>query len=248
MLNNFKYGFTITARTKSTRLRKKVLRKVGDYLIIEHTINRLKKKFNKNKICLITSKFISDRPLVEIAKKNEIKFFTGYPLDVMSRIYFAAKKNDWDYILSTTGDNPFVDQNWAYKLLKHHIKNKNDYTFMPNISNGFDSVAVTRDVLKKTIKLKQQVKTEFWPTHIKENKIFKVGKFYTTGLRDFKNLRITLDTKEDFKFIREIYLKINKKIPTNKEIIQLVKKNPRLRLINKNIKQMRPTKPKFKIK
>ena len=142
----------------------------------------------------------------------------------MSRIYFAAKKNDWDYILSTTGDNPFVDQNWAYKLLKHHIKNKNDYTFMPNISNGFDSVAVTRDVLKKTIKLKQQVKTEFWPTHIKENKIFKVGKFYTTGLSDFKNLRITLDTKEDLKFIREIYLKINKKIPSNKEIIQLVKK------------------------
>ena len=43
MLNNFKYGFTITARTKSTRLRKKVLRKVGDYLIIEHAINRLKK-------------------------------------------------------------------------------------------------------------------------------------------------------------------------------------------------------------
>ena len=31
----------------------------------------------------------------------------------------------------------------------------------PNISNGFDSVAVTRDVFKKTIKLKQQVKTEF---------------------------------------------------------------------------------------
>ena len=34
----------------------------------------------------------------------------------------SKKKNDWDYILSTTGDNPFVDQNWAYKLLKHHIK------------------------------------------------------------------------------------------------------------------------------
>ena len=65
----------------------------------------------------------------------------------MSRIYFAAKKNDWDYMLSTTGDN-HCDQNWAYKLLKHHIKNKNDYTFMPNISNGFDSVAA-RDVLKQ---------------------------------------------------------------------------------------------------
>ena len=42
MLNNFKYGFTITARTVY-KIKKKVLRKVGDYLIIEHTINRLKK-------------------------------------------------------------------------------------------------------------------------------------------------------------------------------------------------------------
>lgn len=248
MLNNFKYGFTITARTKSTRLKKKVLIKIGNYLVIEHVINRLKKKFHKNKICLITSKFNSDLPLVDVAKKNKIKFYTGYPLDVMSRIYYAAKKNDWDYILSTTGDNPFVDPNWAKKLLEYHIKNNNDYTYMPNISNGFDSVAVSRSVLKQTIRFKKQIKTEFWPTHIKENKMFKVGKFNVTGLSNFKNLRITLDTIEDLNFIRKLYLKINKKIPSNEEIIKFVKKNSKLRLINKNVKQIKPPMPKFELK
>ena len=61
-------------------------------------------------------------------------------------------------ILSTTGDNPFVDQNWAYKLLKHHIKNKM-ITLLCRIYLMVLNVAVKRCF--KTIKLKQQVKTEF---------------------------------------------------------------------------------------
>jgi len=90
MKKNFKVGFLITARLKSTRLPKKLLIKIHDKTVIEHMIERLKFAKNIDEIVICTSTNKQDEPLTDIAKKNGVKSFQGDPDDVLARLLDAA--------------------------------------------------------------------------------------------------------------------------------------------------------------
>ncbi|GAI23440.1 unnamed protein product, partial [marine sediment metagenome] len=97
----------ITARTKSTRLPKKVLRKIKGKTIIEHLIDRLKLAKLPDLIVLCTSTNPNDDILVDIAKKNGIEYFRGSEDDVLARFLKAASAFNIDFISITWGDEPF---------------------------------------------------------------------------------------------------------------------------------------------
>ena len=127
-----KYGVLITARLKSKRLKKKLLKKIKNQNLISFLINRLKIQFPKKKIVLITSKLKQDKPLIDISKNLKINFFCGESLDVLKRIYDAAERFKFSNIISCTADNPFIDTKEAKKMIKFHIKNNHDYNEMIN--------------------------------------------------------------------------------------------------------------------
>jgi len=84
-------GVLITARLKSKRFPKKIIKKlINGNLIIEHLIKNLKKKFEANQIILITSKSRQDHILTKIAKKNGISFYRGHAKDVLERMLKAV--------------------------------------------------------------------------------------------------------------------------------------------------------------
>ena len=60
----------IQARTGSTRLPKKMIKKLGNEKVIEWVIKRLKKSKKLLQIILATSNRYEDKKLVEIAKKK----------------------------------------------------------------------------------------------------------------------------------------------------------------------------------
>ena len=86
------YEVLITARLKSKRLKKKIIRKINKDTLISFLIKRLKSEFKNNKIILITSRSNQDKKLIDISKEEKINFFTGEPKDVLKRIYDASKK------------------------------------------------------------------------------------------------------------------------------------------------------------
>ena len=61
----------------STRFPRKMIKKLGNEKVIEWVIKRLKKSKKLNQIILATSTRYEDKKLIEIAKQNEISFFTG---------------------------------------------------------------------------------------------------------------------------------------------------------------------------
>ena len=84
--------FLITARLKSKRLKKKILRKIKNKEILSHMIDRIKHSKNISKIVICTSNLPDDRPLCQLAKRKKVDFYQGSPEDVLLRLYGAAKK------------------------------------------------------------------------------------------------------------------------------------------------------------
>ena len=64
-----KIPFLITARLKSRRLKKKIIRKVKKKELISHMIERIKFSKKISKIIICTSNLFEDYPLNLIAKK-----------------------------------------------------------------------------------------------------------------------------------------------------------------------------------
>lgn len=239
------YGVLITARLKSKRLKKKIIRKINKDTLISFLIKRLKSEFKNNKIILITSRSNQDKKLIDISKEEKINFFTGEPKDVLKRIYDASKKFKLKYVLSCTADNPFIDTIHARKLMNFHIKNKNDLSIMKGLPIGLFSYALSVNALKKVLKSKASSDTETWIPYFTENKELKVG-YYKVNLRFNKKLRLTVDTKKDLKLIKKVLELCENQQPNTNEILNIIKKNPSLIKINSNIKQKKVSKPKFK--
>ena len=112
-------GVLITARLKSKRFPKKIIKEFFHGVsVIEYLINNLKKEFKNKQIVLITSKSNQDLILTKIAKNNGILFFRGDAKDVLDRMLKASEKFNFKNIISCTADNPLVDTSYSKKILK----------------------------------------------------------------------------------------------------------------------------------
>jgi spore coat polysaccharide biosynthesis protein SpsF len=123
----------IQARTGSTRFPKKVLSKINGTSLIEHIIYRVKKVKQIDKIILATTRKKEDNILCKLAKKNKIYCFRGSENDLVDRYYKAAVHFNANFILRLPADNPIPEPIEYDRLIKYHLKSKND--FSSNICN-----------------------------------------------------------------------------------------------------------------
>ena len=232
-----KYGVLITARLKSTRLKKKLLKVINNQKMITYLIDRLKKNFPKKKIVLITSKLKQDQPLISISKKLKINYFRGDSLDVLKRIYDASEKFKFSNIISCTADNPLIDTNEAKKMIKFHMRHKNDFTIMKGLPIGMFSYGVKISAIKKILKIKRVKNTETWGPYFLGRPKFKVGYYNVNINPKYKKLRLTVDEQEDLNLVNKILSLCKKNQPNTYQILKIFDKNPNLSNINFHIKQ-----------
>ena len=91
---------TITVRMKSKRLPRKALKGIVGKPLIEHLIERVKTAKLADTVILCTSVNSQDDELAVVAEKNGIDLFRGDEVDVLKRLYGAAKKYNIDFIVS----------------------------------------------------------------------------------------------------------------------------------------------------
>lgn len=242
------YGVLITARLKSKRFKKKILKKlINNQSIIEYLINNLLQKFPKNKIVLITSKSNQDKILTNIAKKFEINYYTGEPLDVLSRMFKASKKFGFKNIISCTADNPLIDADYSKKILNYHINNKNDLTTVLGLPIGLFTYAIRVKALEMIIKKKASKNTETWVGYFHKIKSLKIEEYYEKKFQKInKNIRLTVDYKEDLKMVNKVLSLSKKKYPRLSDIIKIYKKIPKIIKINSHKVQKSVIKPRLK--
>lgn len=238
-MKKIKFGILITARTKSKRLKNKVILPLQKKRkVIELLIDRLIKKFGNNKICLITSRYKSDNILHKISQANKISIYRGYPIDVIKRIYYASLKMGWDYTINITADNPFVDTDYALKMLKFHITKKSDFTEISKLPLGLRCYILSTKNLKKIVETKKTINTEIWGNLFRNNPKSRCFDYKNVKKKYQNNaIRLTLDEKLDYKLLKIIAKKHIKKPINTENIFNYLKKNKKIAKINSSVIQ-----------
>ena len=194
----------VQARTNSSRLPGKILKKINNNTIIEILLKRLSKSKILDKIVVSTTTEKSDDDLVDIIKKNNFDVFRGSEKNVLDRFYKTALKYKAKNIVRITGDCPLIDAQIVDKLIKFHLKKKNEITsnsHEPTFPDGMDAEIFSINSLTNAWKkAKLNDDKEHVTPFIKRN--------YLVGLLknklDYSNIRITLDEAEDFELIYSI--------------------------------------------
>ena len=208
--------------------------------VIEHVVNRLNKSAFIDNIIIATSVDENNKPIIDFCKNNDIGYFVGSEDDVLDRYYQAAIDNnveDEDIIIRITSDCPLIDPFVVDKVIEEHFSNENDYT--TNVidctyPDGLDCEVFNFAVLKDTwANANLSSQREHVTLYIRDNPDkFKLGNVKND--KDLSSLRWTLDEKEDFIFIKEVYKNLYNKDSffTMDDIVQLLNEKPELLDIN----------------
>jgi len=185
---------------------------------------------------------ISNKPgneiFVEFAKKNHLKFILGKEEDELERLIRGAKSVKSEIIFRKTSEDPYIYWEIIDDVIKKHIKNNLDCTFLDDVPLGTGYEVINREVLEQCYKLGKKIReSDLWPSKIRKNKKIKIHRYIPEKKFIRPELRLTVDTPQDLWVVRLIYDALGQKDkPINLEnIIKFLNKNKAIRKINSNI-------------
>ena len=215
---NFK--IILQARANSTRLPGKMTRDFFQgQTIPELIIHNLKNHFRLKDIVLATTTHINDDELANLALRHGILLFRGDEQDVLKRFIDAAEATQTEIVVRVCADNPFLQVDAIVELLNAFENSKSDYLSFkldddtPIIKShlGLFAEVTALSALKKLAVLSDD---RFFHEHVTNyiyahDQVFDV-KWLTlpSYLGSRKDIRLTIDTLEDFELCQEIYREI----------------------------------------
>ena len=230
-------GCIIQARMGSTRLPGKVLKTVrGNTPSLLHTIEQLRFSKNIDKIVVATTDLPEDDIIEELVKTQKIECFRGNAENVLDRYYQCAKLFGFNGIVRITADCPLIDPFITDKVIQVFKDNELDY--VPNVfprtfPDGLETEVVAFSALEIAWKnaTRSEEREHVTPYIIVHPEKFRI---HTINLlKDFSNLRWSLDYQNDLKLIREIITKIKNRPILMNDIISLLENEPELKEINR---------------
>jgi len=240
-----KTAILITARLKSTRLPKKVIKPIQGKPMLVHMLDRLKLARRPEEIIICTSPVAEDDPLINIAQQENVQHYRGDPDDVLLRITNAAQQFNVNTVISCTADNPFVDPIYIDRLVDYHHQNQHDYSRSVGLPFGTFAYALAYPAMVRACKLKAEKDTEVWGGYFTETGMFSWGTMSVTDPAvHWPELRLTVDTPEDFELVTRIFEELYQpgKVFSLEEIVALCRRRPDLVAINATVQQ-KPGKP-----
>jgi spore coat polysaccharide biosynthesis protein SpsF len=245
-----KIGAIVQARTSSTRLPGKILMELpygGSVTVLQQVIRRLKKSKRLGDIIVATTTDEIDGKIAGLAEKEDVKWFRGSSNDVLARYYLAAEENDLDVVVRITSDCPCIDPAIVDWVLEKHLAAKADFTsnaINRTFPRGLDVEILTFDALKKThLEAAETFEREHVCPYIYKSKpqMFKICEVRASEKFYGPNIRITLDTEEDYTLLCAVfdYLYPGDKFFGANDIIKLFRDKPWLSDINKSVVQKR---------
>ena len=210
---NIKYGAILEARMGSSRLPGKTLKDICGVPLIKRVIDRIKCSERINKIVLATTNNSKDDILVEFVKGIDVDVFRGSEDNVLERVVFAAEEYSIEHIVELHGDNPFLDPTIIDIAINRYELTKCDYisnTIKKTFPMGL-RVQVFPTVLLKEIynTIDDPAVNEHVSLYFYENPdIYQIESLVATSELNLPDIRLTVDTEEDFKFVSNIYREI----------------------------------------
>ena len=222
----------------SKRLPGKVMIDLEDKPVVWHIYNRLHNCKSLDNVIISTGDKKHNLHIINFARKNKIPIYVGSENDLISRLYNTAKNFEADALVRITSDCPFVDPQLVDKLV-NRFKRSKKYDIITNCQihtfpHGLEVEVYSQKILKHLWKkIKDKKLREWFPLYVQQNsKQFNI--LNIKNKIDQSKIRLTLDYPKDLVLVKKIYKELydEKKVFLLKDILNFLKKNPKLLSIN----------------
>jgi spore coat polysaccharide biosynthesis protein SpsF len=233
---------TIEARLRSSRLPGKVLRPAVGKPMLELLIERLRRARRIDEIVVATTDNPADDAIEELARRLGAGCFRGSEEDVLDRVLRAAQSVAADVIVEITGDCPLTDPRIVDRMVEVYLANKVDYVanvLKRTYPDGLEVQVFATALLAEVASLTQDpADREHVSLYIYEHpERYQLHNVESHLPEKYWELRLTLDTPEDFELIAAIYHELYPKNPafTLDDVLRLLDRRPELLALNAEI-------------
>ena len=202
-----KKAIIIQARMTSSRLPGKMMKEILGHPLIFYVIDRVKRVAGVEQVILATSSDVTDDELARFAAEQSIAVFRGGLTNVQKRYYEAAKYFGVDVIVRVTGDNPLIAPELIQDMLMQWEECKADYIGYKKCIPGAGAELFTFRSFEKAMML-SHAPYEFehvTPPYYERQEGFNTFFLVPPRQLQCEGLRLTVDTEEDFMFMRSLY-------------------------------------------
>ncbi|MEM7540327.1 MAG: glycosyltransferase family protein [Pseudomonadota bacterium] len=231
----------VQARMTSTRLPGKVLKSLGDRLVLDHVLRRVTRTPGVDEVCCATVDDHSSDKIVALCDQTGVVAFKGSETDVLGRYVGAARQLDADVVVRVTSDCPLTDPKVNGQVIEHFLETGADYACNnspPSWPHGLDCEVISRAALERAARkaTRSEEREHVTPWLRMQDDVKKVNLF--CPLEGLAHHRWTLDTPDDYQFFREIfeYLEDTDNVGWQ-SILKIVEDLPELAAINRESKE-----------
>lgn len=192
----------IQARVGSTRLPNKINLDLWGKTVLQRVVNRVSKSLHVNLVALAMPNTIMDS---KTFREMDTTGYLGSETDVLGRYYRCAKELNADVIVRITADCPLIDPFIIDETISHYMKGGYDYVSnrleRPGFPDGQDVEVFSMQALDVADNFSgDNYDREHVTPYIK--KYLRCGAFHADS--DLMDIRMTLDTWDDYHRIREM--------------------------------------------
>ncbi len=228
-MNNNNYSSTkiiLAVRVTSTRLASKATKQILGHSILEIAIKRLQRSKECSEVIVATTAS-SFEALQSIIEKTNASYYIGSEKDVLSRYVLAAKEFGVDTIVRATADNALVSILALDSIVESNKTSKADLSYYTGLPYGSGIEVIKYSALELS---NRNTKDDFCREHITQyiyqNKnMFNIECLPAGQKWNMENLRTTIDTIEDYQYVKKIFEHYNDIYVDIDRIIDDIKNN-----------------------
>ncbi|MEB1806646.1 MAG: glycosyltransferase family protein [Bacillaceae bacterium] len=231
----------IQARMGSSRLPGKILKPLGDTVVLDYVVSRCRQVRDVMDVIVATSILPQDDAIKKWCDENNVTCFRGSEDDVLSRYYECAKPYQPDYVIRVTSDCPFVDFDMANEIIETMVTDSADYVKVNGeLPRGLVVELFAFSALEyihehgKELRHREHV-TYYGYEYAEE---FKFTPYEAPTRKRYPELRITLDTVEDYELCKAIAEHFKgDKLVSSQVVIDFLLTHPEVAQLNAHIEQ-----------
>ncbi|MHB1164290.1 MAG: cytidylyltransferase domain-containing protein [Candidatus Nanopelagicales bacterium] len=198
----------VQARMTSTRFPGKVLAPLAGEPMVLRQVERIQRATTLDGLVVATSTDVSDDRLVQVLDDAGIPVVRGSLDDVLERFVTAIDALAPDVVVRLTADCPLISPAVIDRVVEAFGASGADYasnTMSPTYPDGLDVEVVRADVLREVARIATDPPER---EHVTLGVYRRPDRYRienVAGERDLSDLRWTVDTPEDYEFVRAVY-------------------------------------------
>lgn len=208
----------------STRLPGKILMPLDGHSLLEHILIRISGLKHESTLVVATGSSPNDDAVEVLCRRLGVECFRGSEPNVLERYYECAKAYGFEHVVRLTADNPFTDVDELDNLIDLHLSSGSDFSHsLSSLPAGVGAEIFTVAALAKSY---CEGKAPHHLEHVDEYLLENPGVFKTSILdvpqsKRRPDIRLTVDTEEDYRKAILILRNSSSPQPSTEEIISL---------------------------